>query len=92
MNNLDFFHCNFTIKKLTSIKFLYFSRKLLLGACIAFSVLLIIGYCWRVVYARKKRASRSDDDIVIGIFHPYCNAGGGGERVLWYAVKALQTR
>jgi len=26
---------------------------------------------------------------VIGIFHPYCNAGGGGERVLWVALKFL---
>lgn len=26
----------------------------------------------------------------VGIFHPYCNAGGGGERVLWCAVRALQ--
>lgn len=23
-----------------------------------------------------------------GFFHPYCNAGGGGERVLWQAVQA----
>lgn len=23
----------------------------------------------------------------IGFFHPYCNAGGGGERVLWVAGK-----
>lgn len=30
--------------------------------------------------------------LVIGFFHPYCNAGGGGERVLWIAVQALQTR
>lgn len=27
---------------------------------------------------------------VVGFFHPYCNAGGGGERVLWTAVAALQ--
>ncbi|KAG2069040.1 mannosyltransferase [Suillus decipiens] len=26
----------------------------------------------------------------IGFFHPYCNAGGGGERVLWTAVAATQ--
>lgn len=25
---------------------------------------------------------------VYGFFHPYCNAGGGGERVLWQAVQA----
>ncbi|KAI9680516.1 MAG: asparagine-linked glycosylation protein [Caeruleum heppii] len=29
---------------------------------------------------------------VIGFFHPFCNAGGGGERVLWAAVRATQKR
>ncbi|BGP56869.1 hypothetical protein JCM8202_002927 [Rhodotorula sphaerocarpa] len=27
---------------------------------------------------------------VIGFFHPYCNAGGGGERVLWTALARMQ--
>ncbi|TFK48788.1 mannosyltransferase [Heliocybe sulcata] len=27
---------------------------------------------------------------VVGFFHPYCNAGGGGERVLWTAIEHLQ--
>lgn len=26
----------------------------------------------------------------IGFFHPYCAAGGGGERVLWCAIHAIQ--
>lgn len=26
--------------------------------------------------------------VIYGFFHPYANAGGGGERVLWAAVKA----
>ncbi|KAH9831328.1 mannosyltransferase [Rhodofomes roseus] len=26
----------------------------------------------------------------VGFFHPYCNAGGGGERVLWTAIAMLQ--
>ena len=30
--------------------------------------------------------------VVVGFFHPYCNAGGGGERVLWTGIRALQTR
>lgn len=30
--------------------------------------------------------------FVVGFFHPYCDAGGGGERVLWHAVHALQNR
>ncbi|KAI0076731.1 glycosyltransferase family 4 protein [Panus rudis PR-1116 ss-1] len=27
---------------------------------------------------------------IVGFFHPYCNAGGGGERVLWTAVALNQ--
>ncbi|KAK4915613.1 hypothetical protein LTR28_013536, partial [Elasticomyces elasticus] len=33
-----------------------------------------------------------DWDGVVGFFHPFCNAGGGGERVLWAAIKATQER
>ncbi|OCT52038.1 GDP-Man:Man(3)GlcNAc(2)-PP-Dol alpha-1,2-mannosyltransferase [Cladophialophora carrionii] len=29
---------------------------------------------------------------VVGFFHPFCNAGGGGERVLWAAIAATQRR
>jgi alpha-1,2-mannosyltransferase len=27
---------------------------------------------------------------IIGFFHPFANSGGGGERVLWCAIKALE--
>lgn len=30
--------------------------------------------------------------VVVGFFHPYCNAGGGGERVLWIGIRAIQQR
>uniref|UniRef100_A0A8C6XJQ7 GDP-Man:Man(3)GlcNAc(2)-PP-Dol alpha-1,2-mannosyltransferase n=1 Tax=Naja naja TaxID=35670 RepID=A0A8C6XJQ7_NAJNA len=30
--------------------------------------------------------------LVVAFFHPYCNAGGGGERVLWCALRALQKK
>ncbi|EJC98471.1 glycosyltransferase family 4 protein [Fomitiporia mediterranea MF3/22] len=29
---------------------------------------------------------------LVGFFHPYCNAGGGGERVLWTAIALLQRK
>lgn len=32
------------------------------------------------------------DPVFVGFFHPYCNAGGGGERVLWQCISALQKR
>ncbi|APA12104.1 hypothetical protein sscle_09g068740 [Sclerotinia sclerotiorum 1980 UF-70] len=31
-------------------------------------------------------------DGIVGFFHPFCNAGGGGERVLWAAILATQKR
>ncbi|CZT44837.1 related to ALG11 protein [Rhynchosporium secalis] len=34
----------------------------------------------------------ADWDGIVGFFHPFCNAGGGGERVLWAAIRATQKR
>lgn len=34
----------------------------------------------------------SDWAGIVGFFHPFCNAGGGGERVLWAAIRATQQR
>ena len=36
--------------------------------------------------------SSSYRPVVVGFFHPYCAAGGGGERVLWHSIRALQKR
>jgi alpha-1,2-mannosyltransferase len=35
-------------------------------------------------------SSRRNRKKSIGFFHPYTNDGGGGERVLWCAVRAIQ--
>ncbi|KAH9932777.1 mannosyltransferase [Epithele typhae] len=32
----------------------------------------------------------SSSKRIVGFFHPYCNAGGGGERVLWAAIHSIQ--
>ena len=32
------------------------------------------------------------EEVSVGFFHPYCDAGGGGERVLWCAIKAMAKR
>lgn len=48
---------------------------------------------WRREFAkRRKKCDKNKNQIVIGIFHPYCNAGGGGERVLWSAIQAIQKK
>ncbi|MCJ1403483.1 asparagine-linked glycosylation protein [Xylographa trunciseda] len=41
---------------------------------------------------RKNRDVDGEYDRYIGFFHPFCNAAGGGERVLWAAIKATQER
>ncbi|XP_056418007.1 GDP-Man:Man(3)GlcNAc(2)-PP-Dol alpha-1,2-mannosyltransferase isoform X2 [Hyla sarda] len=51
----------------------------------------------RLWIGQKKKASvhlgkDGKEQKVVAFFHPYCNAGGGGERVLWCALRALQIR
>ncbi|XP_062383910.1 GDP-Man:Man(3)GlcNAc(2)-PP-Dol alpha-1,2-mannosyltransferase [Sardina pilchardus] len=53
--------------------------------------LLILGVRAWLQMNRKARLSR-DPSPTVAFFHPYCNAGGGGERVLWCALRALQNR
>ncbi|XP_019071722.1 GDP-Man:Man(3)GlcNAc(2)-PP-Dol alpha-1,2-mannosyltransferase isoform X2 [Solanum lycopersicum] len=62
------------------------SNWLLIGAAIAVTLLIAqaIRLLLLVIDGRRNRKK------AVGIFHPYTNDGGGGERVLWCAVKAIQ--
>lgn len=42
--------------------------------------------------AANGRTPQEDWNGIVGFFHPFCNAGGGGERVLWAAIAATQRR
>lgn len=42
--------------------------------------------------ATRSRSTSGSGGPVVGFFHPYCNDGGGGERVLWCAIAALEER
>ncbi|ORZ12049.1 hypothetical protein BCR41DRAFT_308093 [Lobosporangium transversale] len=45
------------------------------------------------VGAEAKEGEKKDKPYLIaGFFHPYCNAGGGGERVLWTAIREIQEK
>jgi alpha-1,2-mannosyltransferase len=59
---------------------IYFILYTLLTIIFAVSLSLFLS----VINARKSRKR------AVGFFHPYTNDGGGGERVLWCAVKAIQ--
>ncbi|KAF3433393.1 hypothetical protein FNV43_RR24495 [Rhamnella rubrinervis] len=45
---------------------------------------LSLRFALRILNCRRSRKR------AVGFFHPYTNDGGGGERVLWCAVKAIQ--
>ncbi|KAM9328269.1 GDP-Man:Man(3)GlcNAc(2)-PP-Dol alpha-1,2-mannosyltransferase-like [Pholidichthys leucotaenia] len=58
---------------------------------VAILVLLVLGIRFWLQSNRNARRMR-DGRPTVAFFHPYCNAGGGGERVLWCAIRALQNR
>lgn len=71
-----------------------FGFKLLL---IIFCPLVLIYSLLKYFIKRRDREYRlkhdlKDDTKIIAFFHPYCNSGGGGERVLWVALRALQQK
>lgn len=35
------------------------------------------------------KKKNKNNKVTVAFFHPYCNAGGGGEKVLWVAIQAL---
>lgn len=53
--------------------------------------LFVMGIRTWLQSSRKARRAQ-DGRPAVAFFHPYCNAGGGGERVLWCAIRALQNR
>ncbi|KAM6598825.1 hypothetical protein CsatA_018434 [Cannabis sativa] len=46
--------------------------------------IIILRFASHITNGRRSRKR------AVGFFHPYTNDGGGGERVLWCAVKAIQ--
>uniref|UniRef100_A0A8C8RJR5 ALG11 mannosyltransferase N-terminal domain-containing protein n=1 Tax=Pelusios castaneus TaxID=367368 RepID=A0A8C8RJR5_9SAUR len=62
--------------------------------CLCLLVLLCGIRLW--LQQRKNQLASTGKDgkhqLIVAFFHPYCNAGGGGERVLWCAIRALQKK
>lgn len=60
---------------------------------IASLALIIVVLTLRQIIRRSKaKRLAQSSQLCVGIFHPYCNAGGGGERVLWAAIRAMQNK
>ncbi|KAI3356300.1 hypothetical protein L3Q82_017196 [Scortum barcoo] len=56
-------------------------------------VLLLVLLGVRLWLQGRRRSRRiRDGGPSVAFFHPYCHAGGGGERVLWCSLRALMNR
>lgn len=54
-------------------------------------LLLLLGLrTW--LHGRRRARRARDGGAAVAFFHPYCDAGGGGERVLWGSLRALMLR
>lgn len=80
-----FYRC-FVMLTLKLVLILTFLITLITGVAL---IIYIIHVITKFKYHRLKN---STDNLKIGIFHPYCNAGGGGEKVLWVLLQALQKK
>ena len=63
-----------------------------LSAQCAFVSILLLCIALYVIRAWYFNVSGEDPfpkHVTVGFLHPYCNSGGGGERVLWCLLKAL---
>ncbi|CAH1118531.1 unnamed protein product [Phaedon cochleariae] len=81
---------------LKMIHFLLAAIKTILALMIFFVLTLCLITPLYYVYLKRKfkqeRLKKLPQKLQVGIFHPYCNAGGGGEKVLWVAIQALQKK
>ena len=72
----------------------YFCMFILIMALMAISCGRISNTVRRHDYKENLIRNRkaSGDVKVLGFFHPFCDAGGGGEKVLFQAISAIQNK
>ncbi|GAB6031760.1 asparagine-linked glycosylation protein [Chamberlinius hualienensis] len=64
----------------------------IIALCTVLSLICALLFMTIRTLIRNRLRTSSPHQTTVGFFHPYCNAGGGGERVLWCAIRALQTK
>lgn len=63
-----------------------------IGSFVLFAIVFVILILRQIIRKSKRIRVAASSQRCVGVFHPYCNAGGGGERVLWCAIRALQQK
>lgn len=68
---------------------------------LCFGIIIACIFCTALVFRWKRIRLRHrlsaqyglhSNSKLVAFFHPYCTSGGGGERVLWTAIYAMQTK
>ena len=89
---------DFLLNLLRSLPTLLFTSAIFLTLALISCLILVFCLClavkvWFALHQRRKPSSPGDDgQLKVGFFHPYCDAGGGGERVLWTGLRAIRKR
>ena len=74
------------------------SVSLLTISVLSISLTIFSIICYGVIVGRwrtsalLKQWNQQENQVTVGFLHPYCSSGGGGERVLWNSIQALQKR
>ncbi|KAK8747506.1 hypothetical protein OTU49_016424 [Cherax quadricarinatus] len=98
MNAITSFVDSFTeLFSLTSQMLSLSVRVWSLGVMIILQLLVILAgllcLCWFLLKLCMHTLRKGEPGYLhVAFFHPYCNAGGGGERVLWCAIRSLQRK
>ena len=90
----------FTLGLWTTLELLFspWSVSLLTISISSISLVVLIIACYGIIVGRwrtsklLKEWSKQENQVTVGFLHPHCSSGGGGERVLWNSIQALQKR
>ena len=75
----------------TVIMAVILSTILLLTAIITL-ITIIFTIAWNPLFHRyfRNKRSKKSSKLTVAFFHPYCDTGGGGERVLWCGINVMK--
>ena len=90
----------FTLGFWTTLELLFspWSVSLLTISISSIGLVVFIFACYGIIAGRwrtnklLKEWSKQENQVTVGFLHPHCSSGGGGERVLWNSIQALQKR
>merc|ERR1712241_1500986 len=83
---------SYIVTPFVTISYFSFYIGAIIGVILLLAAFISIIYL-RLKFIKNRYVKKSDSrQKVIAFFHPYCDAGGGGERVLWCGIRSLRRK